>query len=74
MTVRGADVLAHADVVVYDHLASARLLDLAPPHAIRICAGKSSGHCTLDQDQINALLLEHAQAGRVVVRLKGGIP
>ncbi len=74
LTVRGADVLAHADVVVYDHLASARLLDLAPPHAIRICAGKSSGHCTLDQDQINALLLEHARAGRVVVRLKGGDP
>ena len=74
LTVRGADVLAHADVVVYDHLASARLLDLAPPHAIRICAGKSSGHCTFDQDQINALLLEHAQAGRVVVRLKGGDP
>ena len=74
LTVRGAEVLGRADVVIYDHLASPRLLDLAPPDAIRICAGKSSGHCTLDQDQINTLLLEHAEAGRVVVRLKGGDP
>ena len=74
LTLRGADVLGRADVVVYDHLASARLLDLAPAHSTRICAGKSSGHCTLDQDQINGLLLEHARAGQVVVRLKGGDP
>lgn len=74
LTRRGAEALARADVVVYDHLASTRLLELAPPSAHRICAGKSSGHCTLDQDQINALLLEHAGAGRVVVRLKGGDP
>jgi uroporphyrinogen III methyltransferase/synthase len=74
LTRRGADVLARAEVVVYDHLANSRLLDLAPPQAIRIRAGKSIGHCTLDQDQINALLLEHARAGRVVVRLKGGDP
>ncbi len=74
LTLRGAELIRRADLVVYDHLASARLLDLAPPHAIRICAGKSSGHCALDQDQINALLLEHAQAGRVIVRLKGGDP
>jgi uroporphyrinogen III methyltransferase/synthase len=74
LTLRGAEVLAQADVVVYDHLASARLLDLAPPGAIRVCAGKSSGHCTLNQDQINDLLRQHADAGRVVVRLKGGDP
>src|SRR3954453_4346420 len=74
LTRRGAEVLGLADVVVYDHLASSRLLDLAPPGALRICAGKSSGHCTLNQDEINALLLEHARAGRVVVRLKGGDP
>ncbi len=74
LTLRGAEVMARADLVVYDHLASARLLDLAPAHATRICAGKASGHCTLDQDQINELLLEHARAGRLVVRLKGGDP
>src|SRR3954464_1248389 len=74
ITRRGAEVLSRADVVVYDHLASPRLLDLAPRSALRICAGKSIGHCTLSQDSINALLVEHARAGRVVVRLKGGDP
>src|SRR3954453_19986485 len=74
LTRRGAAVLARAEVVVYDHLASPRLLDLAPPAALRICAGKSIGHCTLSQEAINALLAEHATAGRIVVRLKGGDP
>src|SRR5947209_4776963 len=74
LTCRGADVLSHAEVVVYDHLASARLLDLAPPDALRICAGKSAGHCTMTQDQIDRVLIEHARAGRSVVRLKGGDP
>ena len=74
LTRRGAEVLGRADVVVYDHLASSRLLDLARASALRICAGKSSGHCTLNQDQINQLLLEHASSGRAVVRLKGGDP
>lgn len=74
LTRRGAEVLATADVVVYDHLASARLLDLAPRTALRICAGKSIGHCTLSQDDINATLVQHAREGRTVVRLKGGDP
>src|SRR3954469_5690989 len=74
LTRRGEAVLRLADVVVYDHLASPRLLDLAPRSALRVCAGKSIGHCTLSQDAINALLVEHARAGRVVVRLKGGDP
>lgn len=74
ITRRGAWALARADVVVYDHLASARLLDLAPAGALRICAGKSIGHCTLSQEAINAVLVEHADLGRTVVRLKGGDP
>lgn len=74
LTRRGAELLGRCDAVVYDHLASSRLLDLAPAHALKICAGKSSGHCTLDQDQINSLLVEHARAGLAVVRLKGGDP
>jgi uroporphyrinogen III methyltransferase/synthase len=74
LTRRGAAVLAQADVIVYDHLASPRLLELAPRSALRICAGKSIGHCTLTQPEINALLVEHAQHGRRVVRLKGGDP
>src|SRR4051812_43247832 len=74
LTRRGEAVLKLADVVVYDHLASSRLLDLAPKAAVRICAGKSIGHCMLSQDSINGLLVEHAMAGRTVVRLKGGDP
>ncbi len=74
LTRRGEAVLSRADVVVYDHLASSRLLDLAPEAALRICAGKSIGHCTLTQSEINDLLIDHARAGRRVVRLKGGDP
>jgi uroporphyrinogen III methyltransferase/synthase len=74
LTVRGAEILGRAEVVIYDNLASPRLLDRAPPEALRICAGKSSGRCTLNQDQTNQLLLEHARAGKTVVRLKGGDP
>jgi len=74
MTLRGAERMAMAEVVVFDHLASARLLDLAPPSALRICAGKSVGHCSLDQDEINRTLVAHARAGKVVARLKGGDP
>src|SRR3954465_1098813 len=74
LTRRGEAVLSRAEVVVYDHLASPRLLDPAPRSALRTCAGKSIGHCTLNQDEINALLVEHARKGRRVVRLKGGDP
>lgn len=74
LTRRGEAVLRRADVVVYDHLASPRLLDLAPPGALRVCAGKSIGHCTIPQPAINDILVEHARAGRTVVRLKGGDP
>jgi uroporphyrinogen III methyltransferase/synthase len=74
LTRRGEALLARADVIVYDHLASSRLLDLAPRSALLVCAGKSSGHCTLSQEQIQEILIEHARAGRSVVRLKGGDP
>jgi uroporphyrinogen III methyltransferase/synthase len=74
LTLRGAAVLAEADVVIYDHLAHPRLLDLAPRQAQRIRAGKSVGHCTMTQDQIHQALIENARAGRTVVRLKGGDP
>ena len=73
LTVRGAQVLARADVVVYDRLVDRRLLREAP-RARRIFAGKASGAHTLPQEQINALLVLHARRGRRVVRLKGGDP
>ena len=74
LTVRGAEVLARADVVVYDRLSVASLLDLAPPTAERVSVGKSPGHKSMEQDEINALLVERGRAGRTVVRLKGGDP
>ena len=74
LTVRGAEVLARADVVVYDRLSVASLLELAPAAAERISVGKRPGHAELSQEQINDLLVERGLAGQVVVRLKGGDP
>ena len=74
LTRRGAEVLAAAEVVVYDRLAAPALLDLAPREAERISVGKAPGRAEASQDEINALLVSHAQAGRRVVRLKGGDP
>ncbi len=73
LTLRGAELLARADVVVYDRLVVTELLDLAPDDAELIDVGKAPG--TSDrQSEINALLIEHGRAGRRVVRLKGGDP
>jgi uroporphyrinogen III methyltransferase/synthase len=74
MTVRGLEILRRARVVVYDRLVNPALLDEAPPHALRIFAGKHAGAHCLPQVRINALLIEHAREGGVVVRLKGGDP
>jgi uroporphyrinogen III methyltransferase/synthase len=73
LTVRAAEILARAEVVVHDRLAEPRLLDLAPASAERIDVGKSPGS-PVAQDDINALLIERARAGLTVVRLKGGDP
>ena len=74
MTVRGIEVLRRARVIVYDRLVNPALLDEAPPHALRVFAGKHAGAHCLPQAGINALLVEHARDGGVVVRLKGGDP
>jgi len=74
LTLRGRDVLALAEVVVYDALLSARLLDYAPPAAERVYVGKRAAVHALPQDGINKLLVEKALAGKTVVRLKGGDP
>ena len=63
LTVAGAALLARADVVVYDRLASPALLELAPGDAELISAGKAPGQVELTQDEINALLVERGQAG-----------
>jgi uroporphyrinogen III methyltransferase/synthase len=74
ITVRGAEVLARADVVVYDRLSVTSLLDLAPARAERISVGKAPGRASRPQAEINALLVERGRAGQEVVRLKGGDP
>ncbi|KAA0235654.1 MAG: Siroheme synthase [Acidimicrobiales bacterium] len=74
LTVRGAEVLGRAEVVVYDRLSVASLLERAPTRAKRICVGKAPGRSDISQDEINSLLIEHGRAGQEVVRLKGGDP
>jgi uroporphyrin-III C-methyltransferase len=74
ITLRGLRWLRRADVVVYDQLAAPELLDEVPEASLRIFAGKSAGRHYLEQSAINAILIHHAQAGRLVVRLKGGDP
>lgn len=74
LTRRGAALLALAEVVVYDRLASPVLLDLAPVGAVRIDVGKAPGRVAMTQAEINAVLVEHGLTGREVVRLKGGDP
>jgi uroporphyrinogen III methyltransferase / synthase len=74
LTVRGAEVLSRADVVVYDRLSVSSLLDLAPAQAERISVGKARGETTIPQHEINALLVQRGSAGQEVVRLKGGDP
>jgi len=74
LTVRGAEVLAAADVVVFDRLSVGPVLDLAPAAAERINVGKQPGHNVMEQDEINRLLVARGAAGQRVVRLKGGDP
>lgn len=74
ITVLGLGRLRRADVVVYDRLVSPQLLAEAPPEAERIFVGKAAGDHSCHQEGINALLIQHARAGRTVVRLKGGDP
>ncbi len=74
ITVRGREVLSQADVVVYDRLIGTELLEYCRPDAEKIFVGKAAARHALPQDDINALLVERAQAGHTVCRLKGGDP
>ena len=74
ITARGLTRLSQADVVVFDALVNPDLLEHAPTHAKRICVGKRAGVHEWSQDQINQLLVELANKGQMVVRLKGGDP
>jgi uroporphyrin-III C-methyltransferase / precorrin-2 dehydrogenase / sirohydrochlorin ferrochelatase len=72
LTLRGLRALNEADVILHDRLVSAEVLELARRDAERIEVAKEAGHHRTTQEQIHALMLEHARAGRRVVRLKGG--
>ena len=74
ITWKGRRVLEHADVVLFDHLASSALVDLAPPEAERIYVGKKKALHAFTQEEICAMLIERARRGLTVVRLKGGDP
>ncbi len=74
ITLKGREVLADADVVVYDALVRGGMMSLMPEGAELIYVGKRAGNHTMKQEEINALLLEKALEGKKVVRLKGGDP
>ncbi|MDQ7761025.1 uroporphyrinogen-III C-methyltransferase [Xanthomonas sontii] len=74
LTGHALHALRQADVVLHDRLVSAAILQLVPAGTERIAVGKSADGHSVAQEQIHALLLEHARRGRRVVRLKGGDP
>jgi uroporphyrinogen III methyltransferase/synthase len=74
ITVKGLKLIQQADAIVYDFLIYHRLLSFARKDAELICAGKSSNHHTMKQEEINRLLGEKAKEHSVVVRLKNGDP
>ena len=74
LTLKALRALQDADVILHDRLVPQGLLDMARRDAVRISVGKAAGGIGSTQEQINALLIEHAQRGKRVVRLKGGDP
>lgn len=75
ITIRGKELLEQAEVLIYDYLASRKLLRFVPKGAELIYAGKRGGkEHTHTQEEINQMLVERARAGKKVVRLKGGDP
>lgn len=74
LTVKALHCIRHAQVIVYDRLINPALLSQAPAECQLINVGKDPGHHLIPQQQINALLVEHAEQNKQVVRLKGGDP
>lgn len=74
LTTRASEVIRDADVILYDQLPGEEILASLPEQAERIDCGKYGNRHTLEQDEIEALMVRHAKAGRTVVRLKGGDP
>ncbi len=74
ITVRGQELIRAADAIVYDQLANPELLELAKADCETIYVGKQAGKHTMQQDDMNQLLVDLAQTKAIVVRLKGGDP
>ena len=74
LTMRAHDLLASADVLLYDALASDPIVTIAPPSCERVFVGKRGGNHAMAQTDIEALMVRYAREGRHVVRLKGGDP
>ncbi|MFH1756318.1 MAG: uroporphyrinogen-III C-methyltransferase [Candidatus Latescibacterota bacterium] len=74
ITLRGVEALKKADVVLYDRLVTKEILQYAKPDAEMVYVGKGCGNHSMPQDDINRLLIEYAQRGNHVVRLKSGDP
>ena len=74
LTLRALRALQNADVILYDRLVSAEILDLARRDAERVNVGKTAGGEQVSQEEINTLLVQLAQQGKRVCRLKGGDP
>src|SRR2546421_7664257 len=74
LTARALELIAGADVIVYDRLIPGSALEGARTDARLLYAGKEGGGPSMSQEEIDAMLVEHGRAGRTVVRLKGGDP
>ena len=74
ITVKALDKIKTADVIVYDYLAGIRFIEAAKPLAELIYVGKKGADHTLEQHEINDLLVQKAKEGKTIVRLKGGDP
>ncbi|WP_217512757.1 uroporphyrinogen-III C-methyltransferase [Vibrio metschnikovii] len=74
LTVKALNYLQQADVVLYDYLVSEDIMALIPSTTILVCVGKRAGHHSVPQEKTNQLLVDFAQLGHRVVRIKGGDP
>lgn len=74
LTIKALNCLQQADVVLYDYLVSEEIMALIPNNTILVCVGKRAGHHSVPQEKTNQLLVDFAQQGYRVVRIKGGDP
>ena len=74
LTIKAYKIIQSVDVVLYDSLISDEIMELVPKKTTKLYVGKQKGHHSKSQDEINAIIVEHAQKGLSVARLKSGDP